>query len=223
MLHAALFVGDDWAEDHHDVELVDEAGVVLARKRLAEGLAEGLAGVTGLHALIGEHLPDPGDDLDPHPQMIVGIETGRGPWVASLIAAGYTVRVQVYALNPCRWRGIGNGTRPRVRNRMPRMRTCWPTLAEILRLDRAAHRPVAGDTALAEGIKVAARSHQNLVWERTRHVLRLRSALREFYPAAPGCTPGVSRPGCTRCVGAAGVVGQSTRSRHRCPTLTPDH
>jgi hypothetical protein len=41
-----LFVGDDWAEDHHDVELVDEAGMVLARKRLAEGLA----GVTGLHA-----------------------------------------------------------------------------------------------------------------------------------------------------------------------------
>jgi hypothetical protein len=56
-----LFVGDDWAEDHHDVELVDEAGTVLARKRLPEGLA----GVTGLHALIGEHLPDPDDDSDP--------------------------------------------------------------------------------------------------------------------------------------------------------------
>jgi hypothetical protein len=91
---AVLFVGDDWAEDHHDVELVDEAGMVLARKRLVEGLA----GVTGLHALIGEHLPDPGDDpdrhdLDPHSQVIVGVETGRGPWVGSLIAAGYTVRV----------------------------------------------------------------------------------------------------------------------------------
>jgi hypothetical protein len=44
-----LFVGDDWAEDHHDVELVDEAGTVLVRKRLSEGLA----GVTGLHALAG--------------------------------------------------------------------------------------------------------------------------------------------------------------------------
>jgi Transposase len=93
-LHAVLFVGDDWAEDHHDVELVDEAGTVLARKRLAEGLA----GVTALHALIGEHLPDPGDDLDRHDadrhrQVIVGIETERGPWVASLIAAGYTVWV----------------------------------------------------------------------------------------------------------------------------------
>jgi hypothetical protein len=69
-----LFVGDDWAEDHHDVELVDEAGTVLARQRLPEGAA----GVTGLHALIGEHLPDPGDDPDPHPQVIVGI--GRVRW-----------------------------------------------------------------------------------------------------------------------------------------------
>ena len=50
-----LFVGDDWAEDHHDVELVDEHGKVLARRRLPEGLA----GVTRLHALIAEHLPDP--------------------------------------------------------------------------------------------------------------------------------------------------------------------
>jgi hypothetical protein len=23
---AVLFVGDDWAEDHHDVEIVDDAG-----------------------------------------------------------------------------------------------------------------------------------------------------------------------------------------------------
>jgi hypothetical protein len=37
-----LFVGDDWAEDHHDVELVDEGGRRLARARLAEGL-EGLS------------------------------------------------------------------------------------------------------------------------------------------------------------------------------------
>jgi hypothetical protein len=32
-----LFVGDDWAEDHHDVELMDERGRVLARRRLPEG------------------------------------------------------------------------------------------------------------------------------------------------------------------------------------------
>jgi len=34
-----LFVGDDWAEDHHDVEVMDEAGRVLAKRRLPEGVA----------------------------------------------------------------------------------------------------------------------------------------------------------------------------------------
>ena len=34
-----LFIGDDWAEAHHDVELLDEAGKVLVRRRLPEGVA----------------------------------------------------------------------------------------------------------------------------------------------------------------------------------------
>ena len=207
-----LFVGDDWAEDHHDVELVDEAGTVLARKRLPEGLA----GVTGLHALIGEYLPDPDDDLDPQLQVIVGIETERGPWVAALVAAGYTV----YALNPksvarYRERHSTSGAKSDAADAH--------LMAEIVRLDRAAHRPVAGDTALAEGIKLAARSHQNLVWERTRHVLRLRSALREFYPAALTALPGA---GCPRCVGAVGQgarPGHRSRDSHAEPSLPPTH
>ena len=57
-------------------------------------------------------------------------------------------------------------------------------LAEIVRLDRAHHRPVAGDSELGEAIKLVARAHQSLVWDRTRHILRLRSVLREFFPAA---------------------------------------
>jgi transposase len=57
-------------------------------------------------------------------------------------------------------------------------------LAEIVRLDRAAHRPVAGDSPTGEAIKVSARTHQSLIWDRTRHVLRLHSTLRDFLPAA---------------------------------------
>jgi hypothetical protein len=57
-------------------------------------------------------------------------------------------------------------------------------LADMVRTDAHQLRPVAGDTALAEGIKVVARAHQSMIWDRTRHVLRLRSALREFFPAA---------------------------------------
>jgi transposase len=57
-------------------------------------------------------------------------------------------------------------------------------LAEIVRLDHAHHRQVAGDSPAAEATKLVARAHQSLVWDRTRQVLRLRSALREFFPAA---------------------------------------
>ena len=52
-----LFVGDDWAEAHHDVHLMNDAGDRLAARRLPEGLG----GIAGLHALIAEHGDDPGD------------------------------------------------------------------------------------------------------------------------------------------------------------------
>ncbi|MCP2622119.1 IS110 family transposase, partial [Mycolicibacterium smegmatis] len=42
-----LFVGDDWAEDHHDLYLMNEAGDRLASRRLPEGLA----GIRLLHYL----------------------------------------------------------------------------------------------------------------------------------------------------------------------------
>jgi transposase len=83
-----LFVGDDWAEDHHDVELVDEAGRRLAKARLGEGVQ----GITRLHELVAAHVPE---DAEPG-QVVVGIETDRGPWVQALLASGY----QVYAINP---------------------------------------------------------------------------------------------------------------------------
>jgi transposase len=83
-----LSAGDDWAENHLDVELMDAAGKVLARKRLPEGVA----GMARLHELVGQQLGEDGEDAE----VLVGIETDRGPWVAALAAAGYTV----YAVNP---------------------------------------------------------------------------------------------------------------------------
>ena len=168
-----LFVGDDWAEDHHDVEIVDESGRTLARRRFPEGLA----GITRLHALIAEHLPEPSGPVDPQMQVVVGIETERGPWAAALVAAGY----RVFAINPL------STARYRERHSTSGAKSDAADahiLAEIVRLDRAHHRPVAGDSALAEAVKLAARTHQSLIWDRTRQVLRLRSALREFFPAA---------------------------------------
>ena len=91
-----LFVGDDWAEDHHDVEILDEAGKKLARARLPEGVE----GISRLHALLAGHLEeewlDPGTGMLMPGRVLVGIETDRGGWVQALLAAGY----DVYAINP---------------------------------------------------------------------------------------------------------------------------
>ena len=78
-----MLVGDDWAEGHHDVELMDRSGRTLARARLAEGPA----GMARLHAMIGELLGQDDDEAE----VRVGIETDRGPWVTALAAAGYAV------------------------------------------------------------------------------------------------------------------------------------
>jgi transposase len=163
-----LFVGDDWAEEAHDVELQDGSGSVLRRAKLAEGV-EGMA---RLHALIAEQLGDE-DDVE----VVVGIETDRGPWVQALIAAGY----QVYPINPLRV------SRYRERHSVSGAKSDVAdahVLADLVRTDRHQLRLAAGDSAEAAAVKVVARSHKTLIWERTRHLLRLRHALREYFPAA---------------------------------------
>jgi len=164
-----LFVGDDWAEDHHDVELMDAAGRVLAKRRLPEGVA----GMARLHELIGQQLGEDADDAE----VVIGIETDRGPWVAALVAAGYTV----YAVNPLQ------ASRYRERHGVSGAKSDGADahmLTDMVRTDSRQLRAVAGDSADAEGIKVLARTHKTLIWERTRHIQRLRHQLREYFPGA---------------------------------------
>jgi transposase len=165
-----LFVGDDWAEAHHDVEVMDGAGRRLAKARLPEGVA----GMARLHAMLAEQIGDAPDD---EVEVLVGIETDRGPWVLALVAAGYTV----FAVNPlqaARYRdrlGVSGSKSDAADAHM---------LADMVRTDSHQLRPVAGDSPAAEAIKVIARTHKTLIWERTRTGQRLRHALREYFPAA---------------------------------------
>jgi transposase len=163
-----LCVGDDWAEDHHDIEVMDQAGQVLARKRLPEGVA----GIGQLHELIGRFMPAGGDV-----GVQVGIETDRGPWVTALLAAGYVV----FAMNPLqasRYRGRHGVSGAKSDGGDAHM------LADVVRTDAHQLRPVAGDSAAAEAVKVLARTHKTLIWERSAMVLRLRAQLREYFSAA---------------------------------------
>lgn len=155
-----IFVGDDWAEDHHDLYVMDEAGNRLAARRLPEGLA----GIRQLHELIAEHADEPD-------QAVIGIETDRGLWVAALSAAGY----QVFAVNPmavARYRDRHHVSGAKSDASDAKL------LADLVRTDRHNHRRIAGDSPDAEAIKVLARTHQSLIWARTRQTNTLRSALR---------------------------------------------
>jgi transposase len=58
------------------------------------------------------------------------------------------------------------------------------TLADLVRTRRHQLRRIAADSDQAAAVKVVARAHQRLIWERTRHTLRLRSALRDYFRAA---------------------------------------
>jgi transposase len=160
-----IYLGIDWAENHHDLCLLDEAGERLATARVPDGVE----GLRRLHELVALHA----DSAD---VVVVGIETDRGLLVQGLIASGYTV----YAINPyavSRYRGrhtTSGGKSDRGDAKI---------LADLVRTDRHNHRQIAGDSDLAEAVKVLARAQQNLLWARQRHVNQLRSALREFYPA----------------------------------------
>ncbi|HWM98571.1 MAG TPA: IS110 family transposase [Streptosporangiaceae bacterium] len=191
-----LFVGDDWAEDHHDVELMDETGRVLARKRLPEGVA----GMARLHALIGQQLGDDADDAE----VVIGIETDRGPWVAALVAAGYVV----YAVNPLqasRYRerhGVSGAKSDRGDAHM---------LTDMVRTDSHQLRAVAGDSPDAGAVKVVARTHKTLIWERTRQVQRLRHQLREYFPAAMAAFEDLDAPDALELLGKAPDPARAAR------------
>jgi transposase/transposase IS116/IS110/IS902 family protein len=195
-----LFVGDDWAEDHHDVEVMDQAGKVLARKRLPEGAA----GIAQLHGLAGGFL---GEDAGAA-EVAVGIETDRGPWVAALAAAGYLV----FAVNPLQ------AARFRERHGVSGAKSDAGdahALADMVRTDSHQLRPAAGDSpeaeGIAEGIKVLARTRKTMIWERTREVQRLRHQLREYFPAALEAFAGLDAPEALELLGKAPEPARAAR------------
>ena len=164
-----IYLGIDWAEAHHDLCLLSEDGRALAHGRIPDGVE----GIARLHEMVAEHADDP-------TEVLVGIELDRGLLVGALLASGY----QVYAINPL------SVDRYRDRHRTSGAKSDpgdAKVLADIVRTDRHNHRPVAGDSDLAESVKVLARAHKDLIWSRQRQTNRLRNLLREFYPAALAC------------------------------------
>jgi transposase len=148
------------------VHVQDEQG-----RRLAGGrLPGGAGGIARFHDMAGAHAEEPRE-------VVIGIETDRGLFVAALIAAGY----RVFAVNPMpvsryRDRHAVSGAKPDPGDAK--------VLADLVRTDRHNHRPAVPDSDLAGAVRVLARAHQSMIWNRRRQASQLRSALREFCPAA---------------------------------------
>ncbi len=163
---ATVFCGIDWAEDHHDVALVDAEGKLIAKRRIGDDAA-GFAALIELFAQAGDTAQDP---------VPVAIETSRGLLVACLRSGGRAV----FAINPLAV------SRYRDRHSVARKKSDAGdalVLANILRTDAAVHRTLPADSELAQAIAVLARAQQDAVWDRTCAHNKLRSLLREYNPA----------------------------------------
>jgi transposase len=162
-----IYCGIDWAERHHDVALVDDTGELHAKRRITDDAT----GYQLLLDLLAEH----GDTEDtPIP---VAIETSRGLLVAVLRQG----KRQVFAINPMA------AARYRDRHSVSYKKSDPGdalVLANILRTDIHAHRPLPQDTDLARAIAVPARAQQDATWNRQQISNQLRSLLREYYPSA---------------------------------------
>jgi hypothetical protein len=168
-----IFVGVDWAEDHHDVCVLDDAGDVLARKRIPDTLA----GVRALHELLAPLAEEPNE-------VIVGIEKERGLIVTAMLGANY----RVYALNPMsvaryRERHVTSGSKSDPGDAK--------VIADVVRTDRHNHREAAGDSENAQAIKVLARAHQSAICRCAHAGPRVTALARQDHlGASPGwsCT-----------------------------------
>jgi transposase len=159
-----LWCGIDWSEKHHDIAVVDDNGRLVAKQRIAESAA-GFGELLELLAVHG------GSSDEPLP---IAIETAKGLLPAALRAVGY----QLFSINPLAV------ARYRDRHTVSRAKSDPGdalVLANILRTDLTAHRPVPDDSELAQCIRVLARAQQDAVWDRQQTANKLRSLLREYY------------------------------------------
>jgi transposase len=193
-----VYCGIDWAEDHHDIALAGRDGQLLARRRISDDAA----GLAQLLELLAGHGDTPDDPVP------VAIETPRGLLVACLRATGRAV----YPVNPMAV------ARYRDRHSVAGKKSDHGdavVLANVLRTDMDMHRPLPADSELAQAIAVLARAQQDAVWDRTTAHNRLRSHLREYYPAFlaayASADGGIMRPDARAVLAAAPAPADAAR------------
>jgi len=161
-----IFVGIDWSEKQHEVELQDGSGRVLKRLRVG-------ADVKGLRLLqetLTEAAEEPG-------QVVIGIEATQGLLVNFLVGSGY----QVLPVNPLLSARSREAEAPA---KAKSDRGDAHLLSNLVRTRRQDLRPLAGDSEEAQVVRIRAHTQARLVRHHQRLRSQLRSALSKFFPAA---------------------------------------
>jgi len=162
--HAELthFAGFDWAGEHHDIIIVDSQGRLVADFRI-EHSADGWRQWREKTRACGK--------------LGVAIETSFGMVVEQLLESGVTVfPVNPKAARRYRERRNPSGTKTDRHD-------AW-ALADALRTDGHAWRPLGPKDPIIEELRMLCRDEVALIEERTALVNQLRQALHEYYPAA---------------------------------------
>jgi transposase len=209
-----LYVGIDWATQHHQVALVDPEG----RRRDERQVPHSGAGLTQLADHLTSLVRDPA-------RIAVAIEVPRGAIVDLLLERG----CHVYALNPKQLDRFRD--RHTVAGAKDDRRDAF-VLGDALRTDRAAFRRLTIEAPEVIQLRELARVHGELVEETGRLTNRLREQLWRFYPQVLRLCPAADQPWLWALVLAAPTPADAQRlsrsavaallARYRLRRLTAD-
>lgn len=157
------YAGIDWADQHHDVAVIDETGHQAGSLRVAH-TKEGL---TDLTRFLLSFAPTPD-------QVACILETNQGLLIATLLEAG----LPVYPVNP--------KTVDRRRNAAGAKTDAIDAylLAKTGRSDLAGLGRLQPDSALVQELKTLTRDQDALIESQTRLVNQLTACLKAYYPVA---------------------------------------
>jgi len=209
-----LYVGIDWATQHHQICLVDPQG----QRRDERQVAHSGAGLTGLVEHLTSLVSDP-------PRIAVALEVPRGAIVDTLLERG----CHVFALNPKQLDRFRD--RHTVAGAKDDRRDAF-VLADALRTDRGAFRRLAVEAPAVIQLREMSRLHAELVEEHGRLTNRLREQLWRFYPQALTLCPAADESWLWSLLAEAPTPAQAQRltrsalaallTRHRIRRLSAD-
>lgn len=163
-----LLVGIDWADQKHDVCIMNETGGVL----FAFTIPHSHEGFSTLREQVWTAAPEGAT-------VLCAVETNNGILVNFLLEQGWTV----YPINP------KSVDRYRERTRTAKAKSdqldAW-LLSDILRTDRHLHRPMLPDTEAVRELKELTRGREALVQESVRLVNQLQACLKAYWPESIG-------------------------------------